>query len=199
MSDFQIKINQITSNEAVNASASFVTGNEVKVPLRKWLASEHSPIRDLIFTIDFYGIKNYVAAHLKTYNRDVISNITESNRTDYAAKYGKQVSNDRETPTNHHMTLNAAAIIKISRDRICNEASVDTIKVWRKVREGMENINPEMAKFMVPECVYRNGLCPHFHSKCTYNTTKKFKKELEEYKKHFRYEGKGQGNTNDNP
>ena len=88
MSDFQIKINQITSNEAVNASASFVTGNEVKVPLRKWLASEHSPIRDLIFTIDFYGIKNYVAAHLKTYNRDVISNITESNRTDYAAKYG---------------------------------------------------------------------------------------------------------------
>ena len=52
MSDFQIKINQITSNEAVNTSASFVTGNEVKAPLRKWLASEHSPIRDLIFTID---------------------------------------------------------------------------------------------------------------------------------------------------
>jgi len=198
MSDFRIEVTQVTSNEAVNEAASFVTGNKVRVPLKKWLASEHSPIRDLIFKIDFYGIKNYVAAHLKTYNRDVISNITESNRRDYAAKYGKQVSDDRETPTNHHMMLNAAAMIKISRDRICNEASVDTIKVWRAVREEVRKINPEMALFMVPECVYRNGLCPHFHSKCHYFNTNKFKEELEIYKQSFRYEGKGQVDKSDN-
>ena len=199
MSDFKVEVTQLTSNEAVNEAASFVTGNKVKLPLKKWLASEHSPIRDLIFKIDFYGIKNYVATHLKTYNRDVISNVTESNRADYAKKYGKVVSDSRETPTNHHMVLNAAAIIKISRERICNEASVDTIKVWRAVREEIAKINPDLATFMVPECVYRNGLCPHFHSKCNYFNTKKFKEELSTYKEHFRYEGKGQGNKGNDP
>lgn len=38
-----------------------------------------------------------------------------------------------------------------------------------------------MARVMVPECVYRNGLCPEIKS-CGYNKTEKFKKELEYYK-----------------
>ena len=70
--------------------------------------------------------------------------------------------------------------------------------MWRAVREEVRKVNPEMALFMVPECVYRNGLCPHFHSKCHYFNTNKFKEELEIYKQSVRYEGKGQADKSDN-
>ena len=184
----RVVVTQITDKGVVNKAASFVTGNAIKVGIRKWLASEHSPIRDWIFKIELFGIPSFVATHLKTHNRDVVNQVTESHRADYAKKYNKDVSEDRNALVNHTMTLNAQALITITKARICTSASVETQKVWREVRKQVAEIAPEMAEFMVVECVYRNGLCPHFHNKCTYNRTSVFKKELKAYVKHFKYD-----------
>ena len=189
-SAIRVVVTQVTGKEVVNEAASFVTGNKVKINIYKWLASEHSPIRDWIFKIQLYNIPAFVATHLKTHNRDVINQVTESHRTDYATKYGKDVSEDRNALVNHTMTLNAQALITITKSRICTNASVETQKVWREVRKAVSEIAPEMREFMVVECVYRNGLCPHSHSKCKYNTTPLFKKELKEYVKHFKHDSR---------
>ena len=184
-----VKLTQVTPDSIVNEAAGVSTGNKVKVKLAKWLASEHSPIRELLFLVEFEGIPAYVAAHLKTHNRDIVHQTTESNRADYPTKFGKKVSEDRNTPVNHRMMLNAQSLIQISRSRICNEASVDTIKAWRLVREKVREINPDLANLMVPECVYRNGLCPHFKSKCRYFETNKYRGEVKLYRTYFRTNG----------
>ena len=81
---------------------------------------------------------------------------------------------------NHECEANAQALINISRRRLCFCASPETREAWQQVKDYVATKEPELAKCMVKECVYRNGLCPEMFS-CGYNKSPKFEEELKDY------------------
>ena len=78
-------------------------------------------------------------------------------------------------------SVNAQALINISRKRLCNQASPETKATWQKVKEGISEKDPVMASKMVQECIFR-GFCPELKC-CGYVKTDDYKRKLEEYRK----------------
>ena len=178
---FKVTVTQLTDNSIVNRLGSIPTGNQTKIPLRKWVVTEHSPIRGLQFEIVFEGLPAYIANHLKTHFEGFSLQISESNRRDYPSRYGKTVTRDGEAPIRHGMVCNAQSLINVSRKRLCSGADSFTIKVWMKVKEAMMEVNKDVAEHMVVECIYRGGICPEIYHKCKYNSTPHFKREFKKY------------------
>jgi hypothetical protein len=86
----------------------------------------------------------------------------------------------QDSLVNHECEANAQALINISRKRLCNCASLETRQAWQLVKDKVAEVEPELAKCMVRECVYRNGLCPEMFP-CGFNKTLTFEKELKDY------------------
>lgn len=78
-------------------------------------------------------------------------------------------------------SVNAQALINISRKRLCGKASKETREAWRAVKKEMEKVDPVMASVMVPECVYR-GFCPERKS-CGFVNTEAYRRMLGEYRR----------------
>lgn len=157
----EIIVERMTDPKWVGIAAAYTTADkdkEIKAPLSKWLASEHSPIRCLWFAIRFHGLPNYVAKHLVRHSVGCVP-FEKSMRPDRGGP--KNVT--RMTPTNLLLTANAQSLINISRRRLCTQASSDTRKIWENVREAVRIVCPELADAMVPECEYR-GRCTEFKS-----------------------------------
>jgi hypothetical protein len=82
-------------------------------------------------------------------------------------------------------SANAQAIINISRKRLCGKASHETSVLWQSFLDELEKVFPEIIPFCVPECIYRNGICPEVFKSCGYNKTSKFQDNSKNYKKMF--------------
>jgi hypothetical protein len=77
-------------------------------------------------------------------------------------------------------SVNAQAMINISRKRLCNKASPDTKDAWQKVVKAVGEIDPIMAEKCVPNCVFR-GFCPEMES-CGYVNTQAYQDALKKYR-----------------
>jgi hypothetical protein len=155
-----ILIQPLTDLAIVQRAAQMTThGQPVKAPLKAWYRTEHSPVRARLFWIELAAIPSFVSVHLVRHKHGV-EHFVQSMRDDRGGAGDDQVT--RNTPVNHGMLINAQAIITVSRKRLCYAASGKTVAVWRRVRKAMLDVDPDLAPFMVPECVYRNGLCPEF-------------------------------------
>lgn len=132
-------------------------GQTSKISLRKIYQCEHSPIRLRKFWIEFSGIPTFVSVHFVRHKIGV-DHFVQSMRDDLYVDSTKVV--DRNTPVNHGMDINAQALIAMSRKRLCYKSHVKTVGVWRKLTRAVAKVDPDLADFMVPECVYRNGYCP---------------------------------------
>lgn len=117
----------------------------------------HSPVRLIQFWIEMLGIQSVVSVHLVRHKHGV-EPFVNTNRDDRGGPGDAVVT--RETLVNHCMLINAEALVNISRKRLCYNAHVKTVAVWRKLRKAMFGVCPATAASMVPECVYRNGMCP---------------------------------------
>lgn len=91
---------------------------------------------------------------------------------------------DRYTKVNLGLFLNAQSLIDMAKERLCNDASAETREIFRAIKESVSHIDPELAQFLVPRCIYRGGLCNSLKP-CGYNKSERFAREFEEYKKHF--------------
>jgi hypothetical protein len=80
---------------------------------------------------------------------------------------------------NMRIEATAQALINISRKRLCGKAASATRAVWNVVKDTIASVNPELAKVMVPECVYR-GFCPELKC-CRYIHTGDYKVERSKY------------------
>jgi len=122
------------------------------------IRSEHSPLRNLTFTIRIEGIHSWVATHFArhTLGFEPFVKTQRSDRTD------ETIPRD-ELPqgalVDMMITLNAQAFINVSSRRMCHEASKETRAVWYRVIGKLKRIEPELASACVPQCVYR-GMCP---------------------------------------
>ena len=91
---------------------------------------------------------------------------------------------DRYAPTDLMCLINAETIINMSRKRLCTKASKETREIWQKVCELIEECDPDLYQHLVPQCVYRGGICPE--SKCCgYIASEKGQSRLKFYKALF--------------
>lgn len=200
----KVTVTRDTSWErAVNAARRTVgkgpLGHE---PSDEWKTSvtiaEHSPIKLVEYTISFKDLKQRVGVHLLRH--DYLIPFIHSQRSDrrediaeLSERYMDIVSDDIKNdpyfnrsdvlpqgiPNDQDFVVNVQTLINISRKRLCKCASPDTRAAWTAVRDAMMDIDPVVARCMVPNCVYR-GRCPEVHS-CGYWKTDSFMKECDEY------------------
>ena len=156
-----------------------------KYPDSDWklrlLRSEHSPIRRIKFYWRWKDIKYWVSVHLVRHKIG-IEHWVETQRTDRTGIDRNELP--QGALVNHACESDAQAMINVSRRRLCNCASPETKKAWQAVKNETAKTEPELARSMVKECVYRNGYCPEMFT-CGYNKTEAFKEELREYIKGF--------------
>jgi hypothetical protein len=115
----------------------------------------HSPVRTILFQIVLPRIPTFVSVHIVRHAQGV-THFVESNRDDR----GGTGTEDRNTPVNHGMIANAEALINMSRKRLCYASHARTVGVWMRLRKAMRGVDADLADAMVPECVFRNGVCP---------------------------------------
>ena len=65
--------------------------------------------------------------------------------------------------------INAAELIFMARRRLCHMAHVETRGVMNSIKEAVKKIDPIVAEFMVPNCIYR-GFCPESNG-CGFSNT----------------------------
>lgn len=156
----KIEIKPVTDLALVQRAAQMTThGQPVKAPLKAWYRTEHSPVRVRMFWIELLEIPTFVSVHLVRHKIGV-EHFVQSMRDDRGGAGDDKVT--RNTPVNHGLMVNAQALIQISRKRLCFAASPKTVATWSRLRKAMKNVDYELAIHMVPECVYRNGICPEF-------------------------------------
>lgn len=159
----KIEITRVTSWKDVLNAARFTQRKEPldKEPSiefkKKIIRAEHSPLRCLMFNIDFYDIPSYVQNHLV---RHVHSQpFVSTSRPDIDGKQVPREEQKKTDPVNMRLFLNAQEIINISRVRLCNKAEGETRKIWKEVINQLHEIEPELANACRPNCFYR-GFCP---------------------------------------
>lgn len=161
----EIKITDLTTWEAVKKAALFTIGKTkaVSEPTTEWIGGmlqrEHSPIREKVYHIELIGIPYWIANHFRTHFIGTNFYISTS-REDRNKEVTDRADLSQTSPVNMLVSLNAQALINISRKRLCSLAHRETRKVWEDVCKAMAEYDPVMAHFMVRECRYRNGFCP---------------------------------------
>lgn len=130
------------------------------------LRAEHSPIRDLRFIIEIEDIPCWVAQHISRHDAFAGHYMRDGEKEQYfigTSRTDRTGVNRNELPQDHPVNMrisaSAADLIAISRKRLCKKASKETREVWREVVQKMHELDPIVAKYLVPECVYRN-FCP---------------------------------------
>lgn len=162
------------------------TGEPTDLWKRRILMCEHSPIRQLSIKGRWTNLPYFVSTHFVRHKFG-LEHWVSSQRTDRRKDGVDRRFEPQNAPVMHEIEANAQALINVSRKRLCCGASVETQKAWRMVKEEISKQEPVLAKAMVRECVYRNGLCPEFYC-CGYNKTPAFKKELAEYLEGFEHQ-----------
>lgn len=180
----KIEITRITSWKDVLNAARFTWRKPLldKEPSKEFkkniVKAEHSPLRCLMFNIDFYDIPYYISVHLV---RHIHSQpFVSTSRPDIDGTQKPREEQKKTDPVNMRLFLNAQEIIHISRARLCNKAEKETKKLWVEVIRKLREIEPELASACIPNCLYK-GFCSEIQS-CGFDKSKNFELELNNYR-----------------
>lgn len=156
----EIKIEKLTNHELMNKAFNTTVRFDSKVSLENAYKMMHSPIRTQEFLIQLIDIPTFVSVHLVRHKIGV-EHFVLTNRNDR----GGVVAN-RNTPVNHTMKINAESLITLARKRLCFKSHIETVKVMSLIKKEIKLIDPALYKFMVPDCVFRNGICAEGRFTC---------------------------------
>jgi len=151
---------------------------------QKMALSEHSPIRSLTYIWEWVDLPSWVSVHF-TRHKIGIEHWVQSQRNDRQKNYDRN-SAPQDSPVTHRCIANAQAIINISRVRLCTQASIETRMAWSMLLDELLIVSPELASLCVPNCVYRNGICPEVYAKCRFRETDCFMEAVSKYRKLFK-------------
>jgi len=163
----KIEITKVTSWKDVLNAARFTQRKETldKEPSdafkKNIIRAEHSPLRCLMFNIDFYDIPYYVSVHLCRHVH--CQPFVSSSRPDFNKENLPRDEQKKTDPVNMRLFLNAQEIINISRLRRCSRAEKETREIWGQVVVELSKHEPLLATACVPNCLYR-GFCPELKS-----------------------------------
>lgn len=122
---------------------------------RKMLLSEHSPIRCVQYSFIMRGVPYFVMVHLCRHKFGVEWFVSTS-RPDITGSNISRHEMRQDDLVDVMCVCNAQALINISRKRLCNKASKETIQAWYDVVQAVRKVDPIVADFCKPNCVYRN-------------------------------------------
>lgn len=173
-----------TWQRALNAARRTVGKERVShEPSEEWkakmLLAEHSPIRLVEFDVSIESIRQWVTTHLVRHWLGIIP-FVHTQREDRRKLDCTRDELPQGSLNDMDFSANAQALINISRRRLCACASPETRHAWLGVKRVISEIDPQMAKAMVPECIYR-GFCTELKC-CGFAYTEAYKKQLEEYR-----------------
>ena len=155
-----------------------------KEPSDSWkakiLLAEHSPIRLLEYDFGWEKLRQWVTTHFVRHHEGC-EKFVHSQRGDR-----RELPCDRDhiyqgAKNDMDMTVNAQALISISRKRCCMCASKETREAWSQVLNKLKEIDPVLAGKCVRECVYR-GFCPEWMSNCKYCYSPAYWLEVKNYR-----------------
>lgn len=156
-----------------------------KYPTSEWkaklLRSEHSPIRGLVINAKFYDIPYWVVMHLCRHKIG-IEHFVSTQRTDRTTEKIPRDELPQGALVDYAITINAQAIINISRKRLCSGASKETRMAWEAFLSKLSEVEPELFELCVAECVYR-GYCSEMFP-CGYSETKLFDYDIGMYREY---------------
>ena len=180
----KVEITRVTSWKEVLNAARFTHRKKLldKEPSddfkRDIIRAEHSPLRCLMFNIDFYDIPYYVSVHLV---RHVHSQpFVSTSRPDSNKEAAPRDEQKKTDPVNMRLFLNAQEIINISKVRLCTHAEKETRAIWQQVVNELYKQEPLLATACVPSCIYRN-MCPELNC-CGYAGTNGYLLARAEYR-----------------
>lgn len=152
----KVSITKLTGIDVAQACCeATMHGAESNITVAKLARCEHSPLRALMYLVEMTDIPTFVSVHLVRHKHGV-EHFVKSMRSDNPAV---QAVADRNTPVNHTMLINAQALINMARKRLCNKAHLDTFRLMLEIRMKLREVEPELVDYLVPDCVYRGGVC----------------------------------------
>jgi hypothetical protein len=129
---------------------------------KRYIYSEHSPIRCYILHILMQDIAPPVSVHFVRHKVGVEHFVTTSrpDRTGVPRDVGGLKTVD------HVMILNAQSLITIARKRLCGNAEAATRETMEEIK-GVLLASPDpflaaLGSILEPDCIYRGGLCHEF-------------------------------------
>jgi len=150
-----ITVEKLTDETLLRRACAVTMGAESsRAKLGSFYNCEHSPIRTQLFWVEMKGIPSFVSVHLVRHKIGV-EHFVKSLRDDRCGKGGET----RESPVNHAMLINAAALIQMARKRLCVQAHAQTREVMRGIRDALATADPALVSFLIPECEYRGNVC----------------------------------------
>lgn len=151
----RVLIQKLTSIEEARRAIATTVGREFasQATLAQVYTWMHSPIRTQVFDILLQDIPSFVSVHLA---RHVTTTpFVLSKRVDR----GGDGTEDRYTPVDHRIFCNAESLINMAQKRLCFQASPETREIVFMIREEMMDVDLDLAMHMVPQCVFRGGIC----------------------------------------
>lgn len=148
----KITAEKLTDESLMQRACEFTINKKSNMTLEKIYKCEHSPMRTQIFWIEMEGIPSFVSVHLVRHKIGV-EHFVQSMRDDR----GGNGTEDRETPVNHAMLINAEALVTMARKRLCKKAHPKTVEVMEAIRQAVGDEDLELYKRMVKNCIYRGG------------------------------------------
>lgn len=200
-----IQVEKLTGVNLLREANRFTTNSGSVMQLATAYKYGHSPIRTQLFWVELYGIPLFVASQLvrshvgvqffqlsrrvdrggsdfKQKCKDLANNLTE----DTIDETKESIMNlpkefDRYAPTNLAFIINAEALMNMAHKRLCNKASLETTLVMHAILLEINKIDPALGKHLVPQCIFRGGICPEPNS-CKWISSEEGQKALQEYK-----------------
>lgn len=140
---------------------NYLMDKEMSLDLKKkYLRSEHSPIRTLTFIIQM-EIPYCNSVHFVRHKLGV-EHFVQSQRNDRQSNYDRKKA-PQDAPVSHIMYVNAQELMFMARKRLCGKADADTQKIMRAIVKEVLKTNPEFEDVLVPQCKYMHA-CPEFQS-----------------------------------
>lgn len=174
----KITIKRITDLSLMKEAFDSTVNTDTHMSEKIAYKCEHSPIRTQEFLIKMVDIPSFVSTHLVRHKIGC-EHFVFSNRDD---RNNKTPSSDvgRLTKVTHTMKINAESLINMSRKRLCLKSHRTTVKVMSLIKREIKKISPDLDLFMVPNCIYRGGLCPEGSNSCG-----KYLKIIDKYRYYF--------------
>lgn len=178
----EVTVKKVTGWDRVVDAARFTVHKEPlgKEPSSEFkraiLLAEHSPIRLLEFDVIVKGMPYCNSVHFCRHFMGIEKFVTTSREDRTGVPRNERKQTDL---VDCQFSLNAQALINISRRRLCSKADPDTRRIWRAVVEAVRKVDPVVASCCVPNCVYR-GRCPEMQG-CGWDKSEAFKSTVEAY------------------
>jgi thymidylate synthase ThyX len=179
MKDYKVQVQKVTEEKWMRIACEKTFLGKSKQTMDSIARQEHSPLRTQLYWVDLENIPLFVGSHLVRHHVGSQPYML-THRTD--RKGGEDLG--RNTPTDLGLMVNAQGLIDISKDRLCFQASKETREIFESIKSEVHEIDPNLAKYMVKKCVYRNGLCNEDRC-CGYVGSNNFRDELDDYLDNF--------------